>query len=91
MFQIVRGSSYSILSPFLLYVYLDDFSSVLDDCREGCRVGNKINRYLMYADGILFFSFLFANMVLIYLIYYRRALDSDELLISIVIVERFSL
>ena len=45
-----------IVSPYLFYVYLDDFSIALSACRTGCCVGNSLINHLMYADDLVIFS-----------------------------------
>ena len=50
------GKARGVLSPYLLAVYLDEFSIQLGSARVGCTVGNMVVNHLMFADDICVFS-----------------------------------
>lgn len=45
-----------ILSPHLFNVYMDDLSTILNDCSVGCSYNNEIINHLMYADDLVLFA-----------------------------------
>ena len=38
----------SLLSPYLFNVYMDDLSKILNSCKTGCMIGDRIMNHLMY-------------------------------------------
>ena len=45
-----------VLSPFLLNVYMDDLSSILNWQQTGCTIGDTVINHLMYADDLVLIS-----------------------------------
>ena len=45
-----------ILSPYLFNIYVDDLSVHLNNCKVGCRIGERNINHLMYADDLVIIS-----------------------------------
>lgn len=43
----------SILSSYLFNIYMDELSKLLNSCKTGCMVGDRIINHLMYADDLV--------------------------------------
>ena len=48
-----------ILSPDVFYIYMEDHSEQLNECRTGCKLNDLLVNHLMYMDDMHghFFSF----------------------------------
>ena len=46
----------SVLSPYLFNVYMDNLSNMLNNCKIGCVINDRIVNHNIYADDIVVFS-----------------------------------